>query len=80
MEIQGLDGGEATTQSVLKVVTCNLFEINMDDLEEHKSTGGKTGARGRGKGEGGGGERGRVASSSYTVLNDRFVESLHLRR
>ena len=52
MDTQGPDGGEATTQSVLKVVTCSLFEI---DLEEHRSTGGKTGARGRGNGGGGGG-------------------------
>ncbi|CAN0275331.1 unnamed protein product [Ascophyllum nodosum] len=39
VETQGPDGRAATTQSVLKVVTCNLFEIDMDDLEEHKSTG-----------------------------------------
>ena len=64
MEIQGPDGGEATTQSVLKVVTCNLFEI---DLEEHKSTGGKTGARGRGNGRGGGG--GRARAGSLTFIN-----------
>ena len=58
VETQGPDGRAATTQSVLKVVTCNLFEIDMDDLEEHKSTGGKTGARGTGNGGGGGGWRG----------------------
>ncbi|CAM9773413.1 unnamed protein product [Ascophyllum nodosum] len=36
VETQGPNGGQATTQSVLKVVTCNLSEI---DLEGHKPTG-----------------------------------------
>lgn len=49
VEVEDPTTGEKATQSVLKVITCDFFEMDLNALMEHKSTGEFTGM-GRDKG------------------------------